>query len=150
MTQLIKEAKRFQELAGIKEIKVALPSKLKDILSEYIKDTEGQLENYDDDQQGEIQQFLSAVDKNVSSVEDLAKKIKQIDDFITNEMSGAYEGEFYSEDVIDPLIDTIFPKVRPSETEIKGLLDVLDTLYYSEDGDEDMIGDSYQLYLDSK
>lgn len=148
--KLIKEAKRLQQLAGIKEIKVALPSKLKDILSEYIKETEGQLENYDDEEQDEIQQFLSALDKNVSSIEDLAKKIKQIDDFITSEMSGAYEGEFYSDAVIYPLIKHIFPKVRPSETEIKGLLDVLDTLYYSKDGDEDMIGDSYQLYLDSK
>jgi hypothetical protein len=151
MTKLIKEAKRFQELAGINEVKIKSNTPLNNILEEYIKGTEDQLNNYNEDEQDEIQQFLSTIDKNVASVEDLAEKIKQIDDFMTNEWSGASEGEFYLEDVIEPLIKRIFPKIKPSETKIKELLDNLDELYFENwDEDEYTIGDSYQIYLNSK
>ena len=146
--KLIKEAKRFQELAGINEVKIKPSTPLENILKEYIKEAETQLKQFNDaDEQDEIQQYLNALDKNVSSVEELAKRIKQIDDFMTNDMSGAYIGEFYEDTVVGPLIEDIFPKLRLPESKIKEILDTLDNLY---DRINDGWDPAYQLYLDSK
>lgn len=145
--QLIKEAKRFQELAGINEVKIQLNIPLKNIFKEYIKEAETQLKDYDEDEQNEIQQYINTIDKNISSVEDLAKKIKQIDDFMTEDMAGAFEGEFYEDTVVGPLIEDIFPKLGLPESKIKEILDTLDNLY---DRMDDGWDPAYQLYLDSK
>jgi hypothetical protein len=147
MTKLIKEAKRFQELAGINEVKIQPNTPLENIFKEYVKEAETQLKNFDEDEQDEIQQYINEIDKNISSVGELAEKIKQIDDFMTNDMSGAYIGEFYEDTVVGPLIEDIFPKLRLPESKIKEILDTLDNLY---DRINDGWDPAYQLYLDSK
>jgi hypothetical protein len=141
MTQLIKEAKRLQKLAGISEIKINQPSILDRILKEYIQFSKNiSVEHYSNEELKFLEDISPA-----TSVEDLAKKIQYIDNCLT-EMVGDYLGMFFEEVVLKFLIDDIFPKLKVPQSIAKELLNTLDELYErgKKNGYEK---DSYDSYL---
>ena len=92
------EFKRMQQLAGIKEIKIRPGGLYQMVLDGYVKgilDTQGEF--YEDEP--EVMEYLHSLRQDspkVNTVEDAAKKIKEINHTLT-ELSGGYPGmgDFY-------------------------------------------------------
>jgi hypothetical protein len=124
----------MQQLAGINEIKVIPGGGFAKVLDEYIKIVLEQEEFYQDDP--EAMEYLVSLKQNppiAHSAEEVAKKIGEIDDTLT-ELSGAYLGEFYSEAVFEPLVDMgkKFPKLKLA---IKQIIEILHKLYNEDETD---------------
>jgi hypothetical protein len=130
-----KEFKRMQQLAGINEIKVMPGGGYAKVLDEYIKSVLTQEEYYQDDP--EAAEYFVSLKQNppkALSADEAAKKIEEIDNTIT-EFSGAYPGEFYSEAVLEPLVDigNKFPNLRSA---IKQIIEILHESYIETDQDK--------------
>lgn len=130
-----KEFKRMQQLAGINEIKVMPSGGYAKILDEYIKGILEQEEYYQDDP--EAAEYFVSLKQNppkALSADEAAEKIEEIDNTIT-EFSGAYPGEFYSEAVLEPLVDigNKFPNFRSA---IRQIIEILHESYVETDQDK--------------
>jgi hypothetical protein len=128
-----KEFKRMQQLAGINEIKVIPGGGFAKVLDEYIKSVLTQEEYYQDDP--EAVEYLASLKSypKVKTADETAKKIEEIDDKLT-ELSGAYLGEFYSEAVLEPLVNIgqELPNLKPA---IRQIIEILHKLYNQNETD---------------
>ena len=122
------------------EFLIHLDNKLKD------KNRQNDFDDYEGQKintQQSIDRVKSMSQKNISSMENLAAGIKEIDDYLTNEISGMYPGDFYIEAVITPLAQ-IAQEQNISDDFMRELINILDRLYdiEGEDG-EDTFEDEY-------
>ena len=141
-----KEFKRMQQLAGIKEIKIMPSGVYAKILSKYIKDDILTQEEYLQDDAPESVDYFSLLRQNppiAGSAEEVANEIMEIDSTLS-EFIGEYPGAFYSEAIIEPLINMgkKKPDFRPY------IRQVINTLHKQNDRDNEEIEEYEEFMLD--
>jgi hypothetical protein len=144
--KLIKEAKRLQQLAGINEIKIQKPKAVLDSILEKYKDAQLEVfENSEDVEPEQINNFITNMTKdNIFSIEDLAKNIKNIHDYIATDLLFSSPEGYYGEGIIEPLIK-VFNELNVDEHLIQNILNALDKLYGESNG---YFYDMYKQYID--
>ena len=129
---------KMQKLAGLiteSEFKSKLnegsSSEYTAILQDWIEDHTDMMLEYPEDYEESLEYIESFKKINVSSLEELAQTIKEIDDNISNDI-GVHRGEFYNENVKGPLIEICDNR---NFGEKDALISMLDKMY-DEDGNE--------------
>jgi hypothetical protein len=120
-----KELKRMQKLAGLNEIRVIPPGTYNIIFQDWVKGQIDMMKYYPEDYQEALEYIEPFKKVSVTSLEELAEKIKEIDDHITEGMEEG-SGSFYYEVVKEPLI-AICNERNFGETD--KLISLLDELY---------------------
>jgi len=124
-----KELKRMQKLAGLNEIRVIPPGTYNAIFQDWIEDQIDMMLRYPEDYQEALEYIKPFKKVSVTSLEELAQKIKEIDDYITEGMEEG-SGAFYHEAVREPLI--VLCDKRNFDEKDK-LISLLDKLYSEND-----------------
>jgi hypothetical protein len=124
-----KELKRMQKLAGLNEIRVIPPGTYNVIFQDWVKGQIDMMQEYPEEYQEALEYIEPFKKVSVTSLEELAQKIKEIDDYITEGMDEG-SGAFYHEVVREPLT-VICDKRKFNETD--ELISLLDDLYSEED-----------------
>ena len=124
-----KELKRMQKLAGLNEIRVIPPGTYNVIFQDWVKGQIDMMQEYPEDYQEALEYIEPFKKVSVTSLEELAQKIKEIDDHITEGMEEG-SGSFYYEVVKEPLI-AICNERKFNETD--ELISLLDELYGEND-----------------
>ena len=98
-----KELKRMQKLAGLNEIRVNPPGTYNAVFQDWVEGQINMLLQYPEDYQRELEYIKPFKKVSVTSLKELAQKIKEIDDYKTEGMEEG-SGAFYHEAVREPLI----------------------------------------------
>ena len=120
-----KELKRMQKLAGLNEIRVIPPGTYNVIFQDWVKGQIDMMQKYPEDYQEALEYIEPFKKVSITSLEELAQKIKEIDDHITEGMEES-SGSFYYEVVKEPII-AICNERKFNETD--ELISLLDELY---------------------
>jgi RNA processing factor Prp31 len=120
-----KELKRMQKLAGLNEIRVNPPGTYNAVFQDWVEGQINMLLQYPEDYQRELEYIKPFKKVSVSSLEELAQTIKEIDDHIT-EQSDESSGAFYYEVVREP-IRKICDEINFGQKD--ELISLLDKLY---------------------
>jgi hypothetical protein len=100
-----KELKRMQKLAGLNEIRVNPPGTYNAIFQDWVEGQINMLLQYPEDYQRELEYIKPFKKVSVSSLEELAQTIKEIDDHITEQSD---ERDFGQKDELISLLDKLY------------------------------------------